>query len=113
MKIEGSYLLTASRDTAWRSLLNPEVLQRLLPGCEKLEPLADGSYKIDMKIGVGAVKGTYQGRFEILDAVAPESYRLKVEGKGAGGFMKGEGTLRLSEGPGGETRIDYAGDAQV
>lgn len=112
MKLEGSYTVPARRETVWQRLTDPQVLARSLPGCEKMEPGPDGSYQTELKLGIAAVKGTYRGRVEILDPVPPERYRLKVEGKGTGGFLKGEGTLTLTE-SGGGTQISYSGEAQV
>jgi carbon monoxide dehydrogenase subunit G len=112
MKIEGTYRVPASRDTVWQGLMNRDVLARSLPGCEQLQPNADGSYHAEMNVGIASVKGKYHGRIEILDPVVPERYRLKVEGKGTGGFLQGEGTLVLAE-QGNETLITYSGEAQV
>ncbi len=112
MRLEGSYKVPAPRDLVWKQLLNPEVLARTMPGCEKLVPNPDGSYSATLKMGIAMIKGTYQGRVEILDPVQPEHFRMKVEGKGSAGFVKGEGTLALAE-DGAETLITYAGDAQV
>lgn len=112
MKLEGAATISAPRDVVWHHLMDPQSLARALPGCERLESNPDGSYSADLKVGVGAVRGTYRGRVEILDPKPPESYRLRVEGKGTGGFVKGEGTLALADDPAG-TRIQYSGEAQV
>lgn len=112
MKIEGNYKLSAPRDLVWQQLLNPEVLARAMPGCEKLEPNADGSYHAELKVGIAAVRGTYHGRIEIVDPVPPEHFRMKVEGRGTGGFLKGEGILTLSDAAG-QTVIAYDGEAHV
>jgi carbon monoxide dehydrogenase subunit G len=112
MKIEGSYTIPAPREIVWQQLMDPEVLARAMPGCEKLERTPDGSFQAGLKIGIAAVKGTYRGRVEILDAVPPERYRMKVEGQGTGGFVKGEATLTLTDGTQ-QTIINYAGEAQV
>ena len=112
MKIEGSYKVPALREIVWQQLMNPEVLARSLPGCEKLEPNPDGSYHAELRVGIAAVKGNYHGHIEILDPVPPERFRMKVEGQGTGGFLKGEGTLVLTEDPAG-TLISYSGEAQV
>ncbi len=112
MKLEGSYKVAAPRDIVWKYLLNPEVLARAMPGCEKLDPNPDGSYSAELKMGIAMVRGTYRGRVEILDPVPPEHFRMKVEGQGSGGFLKGEGTLTLAE-SGSETLISYTGEAQV
>ncbi len=112
MKIEGTYMIAAPRETVWQHLLNPESLSKCLPGCEKLEPQPDGSFRAEMKVGIAAVKGSYHGRVEILDPVPPERFRMKVEGKGTGGFLNAEGTLTLL-GTGAETLVGYSGEAQV
>ena len=112
MKLEGAYTIHAPREIVWKQLLNPHVLARAIPGCEKLEPNPDGSYNAELKMGIAMVRGTYRGRVEILDKVPPEHFRMKVEGQGSGGFLKGEGTLSLAE-SGNETLISYTGEAQV
>ena len=112
MRVEGAYIISAPRATVYARLLDPASLAKALPGCEKLEPKADGSFAAHMRIGIAAVKGNYQGRVEIHDQVPVESFRMKVEGKGAGGFMKGEGTIKLAD-EGSVTLVHYAGEAQV
>jgi carbon monoxide dehydrogenase subunit G len=92
--------------------MNPDTLARSMPGCEKLVPNSDGSYHAELNISISAVKGTYQARVEVLDTVAPERFRMKVNGQGRSGFVRGEGTLTLSE-DGANTKISYTGDTQV
>ena len=113
MKLEGACTVPARRETVWRALMDPQILARALPGCEKVEPNPDGSYRAELRVGIGAVRGTYHGRVQILDPVPLERYRMKVEGKGTGGFVNGEGILTLSDEPAGATAIKYTGDAQV
>jgi carbon monoxide dehydrogenase subunit G len=112
MRLEGAYTIPAKRDVVWRSLMDPQILSRALPGCEKMESNPDGSYRTELKVGIGAVRGSYHGRVQILDPLPLEHYRMKVEGKGAVGFVNGEGTLTLSDDAAG-TVIRYTGDAQV
>ena len=92
--------------------MDPEMLARSLPGCEKIEPDGDGSFLAELKMGIAAVKGTYRARIEILDPVPLERYRMKVEGQGTGGFLKGEGNLALTD-CGSGTLVTYSGEAQV
>jgi carbon monoxide dehydrogenase subunit G len=112
MRLDGTYTIHADRETVWKLLLNPDVLSRVMPGCEKLTTNPDGCYSATMKMGIAMIKGTYQGRIEILDAVQPEHFRMKVDGKGSTGFVRGEGTLSFTEN-GGDTLITYGGDVQV
>lgn len=112
MKMEGSYQVSAPRELVYEQLLNPEKLAQALPGCEKLEPNSDGSYQAQMTVGIAAIKGSYHGRVEILDRIPPERFRIKLSGQGKGGFLKGEGTLALSNSEP-VTTIHYEGDVQV
>ena len=112
MILGGTHKIPAQRETVWQALMNPEILARALPGCEKLEANPDGSYHAQMKVGIAAIKGTYQGRIEILDPIPNELFRMKVDGQGTGGFLKAEGTLTLT-GQENETLISYSGEAQV
>ncbi len=112
MRIEGSRQLAAPRETVFQRLMDPQSLADALPGCEKLELQPDGSYHTTLKVGIGSIKGIYQGRIEIVDPVPPESFRMKVEGKGAGGFLKGEGRVSLAA-QNAETLISYSGEAQI
>lgn len=112
MKIEGSYQVSAPREVVYQQLLDPARLAQALPGCKKMEPNPDGSYRAEMTVGIAAIKGSYHGRVEILDLVPPESFRMKVSGQGKGGFLKGEGSLALSN-SGPQTTIHYSGEAQV
>jgi uncharacterized protein len=112
MKFEGQYRLAAPREAVFQKLLDPEALARALPGCEQIQAEGQGRYKARIKVGVGAVKGTYDGRVEILDQRPPASFRIRIEGKGPGSFLKGEGELSLAE-ESGETLVSYSGDAQI
>ena len=112
MKIEGSYPFAAPRDELWPMLLDPQILANVLPGCEKLEPVGENQYQGILKIKVGPVQGKFQGDITLSDINSPESYSIAVDGKGAPGFVKGSGSLRL-EADGDMTMLHYTGDAQV
>jgi carbon monoxide dehydrogenase subunit G len=112
MKVEGSYKVPASRETVYKTLLDPGALLNAFPGCQKLTPYDACSYDAEMCVGIAAVKGTYQGRVEILDQNPPESFRMRVNARGKAGFLKGEGEIVLS-GSGNETTVSYSGETQV
>ncbi len=112
MKLEGTYTFNAPRDVVWQSILDPEVLANILPGCEKLERIGDDEYKGMIKIRIGPVQGKFQGKVTLLDINEPDNYRLVVDGKGAPGFMKGEGEVHLKA-QGDATLMRYVGEAQV
>ena len=112
MKIEGTHHLNARRDRVYEALIDPEVLQRCIPGCERLEKTAENSYSATIRTGIGAIKGVFTGTVRLEDMRPPEHYRIVVEGKGAPGFLKGSGNLDLEE-QGESTLIRYMGDLQI
>ena len=112
MKIEGSHTINAPRAALWQMLIDPAVLQRCVPGCESLETLEDGSYKMQLKAGVGSIKGVFNGKIKLDELHPPEHYQMIVEGTGKVGFVKGIGTLDLVE-QDNATVINYAGDVSV
>ncbi len=66
----------------WDAFLDPSTLATAIPGCEKLEAVGPGEYKATMKIGVGPVKGTFEGKVRLSDLEPPNRYRMAVEGTG-------------------------------
>ena len=112
MKLEGSYEIAAPRQQVWEAFLDPEQLRQAIPGCEKLEAVGNDEYKATMKIGVAAVKGTFEGKVRLSDKQAPDSYRLGVDGSGGPGFVRGDTLITLSDAPGG-TRVSYSADVQI
>ncbi len=112
MQLEGQIRIPAPRETVYSKLLDPSVLAKALPGCEHLDPDGENRYRARMKVGVGAVKGAYDGVVEILDQQSPERFRMKIDGKGPGSFLKGEGTLAFAE-ESGQTIVKYSGEAQI
>lgn len=112
MKIEGTSDIPAPRARVWAAFLDPNVLARAIPGCEKLEALGPDEYKATMKVGVAAIKGTFEGKVRLTDQQPPDRYRMAVEGSGAPGFVRGEAAMELSDADGG-TRVTYSADVQV
>ena len=97
MEISGQHRFSAPRDRVWELLLDPKVLQRCLPGAEDLVEVGPEEYEARMKIGVAAIRGTYQGRVKIVDKDEPNSYRMAVEGKGPAGQISGDAKIDLAE----------------
>ena len=112
MKLEGSYDVKAPRQKVWGAFLDPETLRQAIPGCEKLELIGDDEYKATLKIGVAAVKGTFEGKVRLLEKKPPESYRLAAEGSGGPGFVRADTVITLTDADGG-TRVSYSADVQI
>lgn len=112
MKVEGSYTFDVPRAEVWSAMLDPEVLTNTLPGVQQLDKTSENTYKAAMKIRIGPVQGLYTGTVNLSDLNPPEYLQLHVDGRGAPGFVKGDGQLQL-EAQGDQTVMHYSGDAQV
>src|SRR5581483_11438177 len=108
MKISGTHEIQASRERVYAALIDPQILQRCIPGCESLEETSEHVYIATMKAGIGPVKGNVH----LNDMQPPEHYRMTVEGKGGPGFVKGTGNFNLAE-TDSSTVVHYEGDMQV
>ena len=113
MRIEGTHEIGSSRGRVYQLLVDPEVLQRCISGCERLEKTDADTYSATIRAGIGAIKGVFTGTVRLEDMRPPEHYRIVVVGKGAPGFLKGTGDLDLVEEQGEGTLIRYTGDLQL
>jgi uncharacterized protein len=112
MKIGGDYTFDGPQDLVWEMLLDPVVLAQVLPGAEKLDRTGENEYEGALRMKIGPIQGDFNGKVRLEDIDAPNGYTMQVDGRGAPGFVKATGHLKLS--PDGErTRMVYDGDAQV
>jgi len=112
MKIEGIHEIHSSPDRVYQALIEPAVLQRCIPGCERLEKTGENAYSTTLRAGVGSIKGLFTGNVRLEDLRPPEHFRIVVDGKGQPGFLKGAGDLDLTS-QNGVTVITYSGEVQV
>jgi uncharacterized protein len=112
VKVTGNHTLPVPRERVWEALQDPAVLARTIPGCESLEVTGPDAYAATVTAGVASVRGTYQGRVQLLDKQAPAEYRLTAEGAGAPGTIRADALVRLEEGHEGTT-ISYDAEAVV
>ena len=113
MKIQGRYEFQADRQSVWKALQDPELLAATLPGAKSLEVVGPDRYKITADVGVGSVKGTYDGVFSMTEKKDFESCVLAGSARGGAGSIEVEALSRLSDSNGGGTVLVYEAEAQV
>jgi carbon monoxide dehydrogenase subunit G len=112
VNLDGSAVLHADPDQVWSVITDPAVLARTIPGCESLEQVGDDEYKMNVSVGVGAIRGTYAGEVKLTDQERPKSYVMHASGSGAPGNARATVTINLE--PTGEgTTLTYSADAVV
>jgi carbon monoxide dehydrogenase subunit G len=112
MDITGSYTFNAPPDRVWNLLMDPAVIASCIPGCEKLEPVGEDSFRASLTIALAAITGSYEGTVQITDKVPHESYRLTVQGQGKPGFVKGNAAIALRP-DGATTMVDVKGTVET
>lgn len=117
MKFTGEHTLQAPVADVWSALLDPQVLVRTIPGCERLEETsaptdAEHGYAMTVTAGVAAIKGTYTGSCVLSDLVEHESLTMRLDGAGAPGTVGATVRVRFA-GDGDATTVTYDADAVV
>ena len=112
MEVKGDHQFKAPRAVVWECMLDPKALQASMPGCEVFKEVAPESYDLTIKVGVGAIKGTYSGNVKVTDRNPQDSYRLIVTGKGAPGSVQGDAVMTLAENAAG-TLVSYTGEVKA
>jgi hypothetical protein len=112
MKVSGTYSFKVGRQKLWDTLLDTDVLAACIPGCQAFKPIGDDRYEVSLKVGLGAISGSYKAVVEVADKDEPNSYTMRVQGKGSGTTIKGEGAITLVETESG-SQARFEGDARV
>lgn len=112
MKLTLVHAFPAPREKVFAALVDPAVLRACIEGCEELVSTGPETYAAKLKVGVGAIKGTFGGTVEVKDRKPPESLTILIEGKGGPGFVRSAATIRLAEKDGG-TELSADGEATV
>lgn len=113
MKIAGEATLQAPAKGVWDALLDPTVLVRTLPGCERLETVGENAYDMAVSVGVAAIRGTYTGSCRITHLQPYESLVLSAQGAGTPGTIGAEVVVRFADNGDGTTTLSYDADAAV
>jgi carbon monoxide dehydrogenase subunit G len=112
VNLDGSAVLHGSPDEVWAVITDPAVLARTIPGCESLEQTGDDEYRMNVSVGVGAIRGTYAGEVRLADQRRPSSYVMHASGAGAPGQVRATVTINLEPNDEG-TALTYSADAVV
>jgi hypothetical protein len=113
MKISGEATLTAPVEQVWDALLDPAVLVRTIPGCERLEETADHTYDMTVTAGVASIRGTYTGTCRLSDLEEHQSLKMNLQGAGAPGTVGADVAVRFEGNQDGTTTLSYDADAVV
>ncbi|OIN57537.1 CoxG family protein [Arsenicibacter rosenii] len=113
MDLSGTHTLPASATHIWAMLMNPDTLAKVTPGISRLELEREGVYKAIAEVKIGPVNGKFEGRAEVADPVAPESFTLKVVQNSKIGNVSADIRMHLKPVSDSETELSFDGKADM
>jgi carbon monoxide dehydrogenase subunit G len=117
MKISGENTIPYPVERVWDALLDPGVLVRTIPGCERLETLpsdqGENTYAMTVTAGVAAIRGTYDGTCALSDLKEHESLVMRLQGAGAPGTIDATVNVAFTSAGDAGTQVAYDADAIV
>jgi carbon monoxide dehydrogenase subunit G len=114
LKLSGRKIIDHPPADLWRLLMDPAVLRECIPGCEELEVTGPRKYRIVLKVGLGLIRGSFEGEAELTEVEEPVRYRLEVRAKGKTGFIQGATGVRIAPAGGGrQSDLSYESEVQV
>lgn len=107
MRIADAQWIPSTQHQTWDALLDPDVLQKCLPGCMRVERRTPTEYALTIHTKVAGMDAEYEGEILLSDLNPPHGCALAFEGKGqAAGLAIGTAQITLTPKDDG-TRLGY------
>ena len=113
MKINGNFVVDASRESVWEVLNDPATLKALLPGAKTLTQTGDDRFAATMTVGLGPIRATFKGELEIVERCEPDYNRMRITGDAKQGRISGNATVTTKELAPDKTEVDVSGNVEV
>lgn len=114
MQLAGKYVLHAAPPRVWATLMNKDVLARVVPGISRLEQTGDHTYTSILDIRLGPVSGSFTGNLQLDDLQEPNAFILKAQQNSKIGNANAAIKINLSLiDETGDTEISFDGDVKL
>ena len=113
MDMSGTQKIAASRETVYAALNDTEVLRQCIPGCQSIEKTSDDELKATVRLKIGPMKVSFNGKVTLSDLDPPNGYTITGEGSGGvAGHAKGAAKVALVA-DGEATDVNYTVKADI
>ncbi|GCE49525.1 hypothetical protein EI42_02637 [Thermosporothrix hazakensis] len=112
MKLNGTHKFHAPVDKVFDAILNPQVLQASIPGCESIEYLDGNRIKANISTPLPGLKGPYGIVINLARVQKPNYIELQVQRSGTGGSVNAVAQIQLTQEPDG-TLLSYDANAEL
>jgi carbon monoxide dehydrogenase subunit G len=113
MRFEGSVDIAAPRERVWAFVTDPNQVGQCGPGVETIEVIDDRHFKASAKVGIGFISARFNVNLEFAEMTPPEAATIKAHGQAPGSAVDATAEMRLSDGEGGGTRMDWEADVNI
>lgn len=119
--LHGEHSVPGELQEVWHALLNPDVLQTCLVGCQQMRLVAPHQYQATIKVGLGPVSATFQTQVQLEPIAPPQanrstaSCRLQISGN-AGALGQGQALVHVqlqTQAQGHGTRLTWQAQPQL
>ena len=113
MKFSGTVDIAAPRDRVWAFVIDPNQVGQCGPGVETIEVIDDTHFKATAKVGIGFINARFNVNMEFAELEAPDRALIKAHGQAPGSAVDALAEMRLSDGEGGTTVMDWNADVNL
>ena len=113
MHFEGSVPIKASRDKVWAFVTDPEQVGQCGPGVEKIEVIDATHFKATAKVGIGFINARFNVDMQFAEQEPPDRATIKAHGQAPGSAVDADAQMRLSDGDGGGTTMDWSAEVNI
>ncbi len=113
MHFEGVFDAGAPRTRVYEMVTDPNQMAECMPDLQKVQVRSPDDFDAVVKVGVSPIRGEFVLHFVTVEKEPPSGVKFGVHGTGLGSAIDMEIAVRLSEGKGGGTSMNWTADASV
>ena len=82
LNFSGKETIDVAPQTLWDAVIDPEILQKVVPGCREMRVVGEAEYIMALDLKVAAVGGSFEGKIALFDMHPPARCQIAVSGEG-------------------------------
>ncbi len=114
MRLQGTTLIKADRQTVWDYITDGEKVAQCAPGVEKIEVVEPRrKFKAVLSVGFGSVKARFNADIEFTELEAPNRAVFRGRGVSSAGVGDATAEMVLSDASDAQVALDWTADVNL
>ncbi len=113
MELSGNHEISASAQTLWDLLMDPDFLAKITPGITRMEKTGEDNYLAIADVKIGPVKGSFKGEVQIADKEEPNAFTLQVQQKSSIGNVTADVHIKIATIDSNKSDVSFEGKAKL